>query len=148
MSLNITFYTFSDDPKVANKTLTTVGTATGEFRATVDVLRPTFTVKPDQVGEANYCYIEGLQRYYYITGKRKLTTGLTELSLYCDVRKSFYIELLLNKGIVERNTNNYDMYLLDPRVPIDSRKNLNMYSFSDPFADQTRAVHMQVLGGQ
>ena len=152
-ALSITFYTFEDDPKVANKTLTTVGTTTGPFRATIDVLRPTFTVKPDQVGNANYCYIEGLGRYYYITGHRKLTTGLTELSLYVDVRQSFYSELLANKGVVCRQEENYDMYLKDDKIPVGAKKTLNVYSFSDtPFkgndgvTDSNRVI-MQVLGG-
>lgn len=148
--MNITFYVFSDDPKVANKTLTQTGTATGEFRATVDVLRPTFTVKPEQVGEANYCYIAGLNRYYYITGKRKLTTGLTELSLYVDVRKSFYLELLLNKGIVVKQENNYDMYLPDG-IPVSSKKALSIKKFDTCFTKgslaSNRPVVMLVLGG-
>lgn len=153
MSLSITFYTFTDDPKVANKTLTTVGSTTGEFRATLDVLRPTFTVKPDQVGSANYCYIEGLNRYYYITGHRKLTSGLTELSLYCDVRQSFYTELIANNGIVERQENNYDMYLKDEKIPIGAKKAVSVYTFPNtPFQgkqgnDDYNRVIMQVLGG-
>lgn len=152
-ALTVTFYTFDDDPKVANKTLTTVGTTTGEFRATLDVLRPTFTVKPDQVGSANYCYIEGLGRYYFITGHRKLTSGLTELSLYVDVRQSFYTELLANKGVVKRQENNYDMYLNDDKIPIGAKKTVSVYTFGNtPFKGNTggtdnNRVIMQVLGG-
>lgn len=152
-ALSITFYTFDGDPKVANKTLNTVGSASGTFRASVDVLRPSFIVSSEAVGEANYCYIEGLGRYYYITGKEKVTSALTRLDLYTDVRQSFYAELIANKGIVKRQENNYDMYLNDDAIPIGAKKTVSVYTYPEtPFKgkqgqnDYNRVI-MVVVGG-
>lgn len=152
-ALSITFYTFTDDPKVANKQLTTVGTASGTFRASVDVLRPSFVVTSAPVGNANYCYIEGLNRYYYITGVEKLTNGLTLIRLYVDVRQSFYSQLIANKGIVKRQENNYDMYLNDDAIPIGAKKTVSVYTYPEtPFkgkqgSDDFNRVIMVVVGG-
>ena len=149
--MNITLYTTSDDPIVANKTLTNGVSITGTFRATVDVLRPTFTVEATSVLDVhNYAYISDFGRYYYITAKRYITSNLIELSLYVDVRKSFLLELKLNSGIVVKQENNYDMYLPD-NIPVSSKKALSIKKFSTCFTKgsetKDRPIVMLVLGG-
>lgn len=147
---DIYLYNNHDDPIVADKFLAGLGSTSGEFRATVDVLRPTFTIKSGtDNASANYCELPDFGRYYYITGRRKLTTGLTELSLYCDVRKTFLTQLRGNFGIVERQERNYDMYLNDDKIPTGARKTVSIYTFSDtPFTGgNDNRVIMRVLGG-
>lgn len=150
--MNITLYTVADDPIVADKTLSGGAAVTGEFRATADVLRPTFTLSASSVQNVhNYAYIPDFGRYYYITGKRYITTGLIELLLYVDVRKSFLLELKLNSGIVDRQENNYDMYLPDNSIPISAKKALQIKKFDTCFTkgseSVSRPVVMLVLGG-
>lgn len=148
--MNITLYTNSDDPLVANKTLTGGASITGTFRATADVLRPTFTVSASSVlSTHNYAYIPDFGRYYYITAKRFITSDLLELSLYVDVRRTFQLELKLNSGVVSRNKDNYDMYLPDGMIPVGAHKTTNVYKFADtPFkGGNDNRVVMLVLGG-
>ena len=152
--LSITYYNMTSDPIVANKTLTSVGSANGTFRAGVDVLRPRFIVDAGSCPDnCNYVYIVGLGRYYYVTGRNKLTSGLEELQLYVDVRKSFLTELKASSGIAQRNENNYNMYLPDG-VPVSAKKALAIKKFSDtPFTNAStlqnpRYVCMLVFGGK
>lgn len=152
--MNITLYTVTDDPLVADKTLGTGSQMTGTFRASVDVLTPTFTIDASMFSaNFNYAYLPDFGRYYYITRKRHVTTDLLELSLRVDVRKSFLTELLTNKGVVKRQENNYDMYLNDDKIPIGAKKTVSIYTFGNtPFKGNTggtdnNRVIMQVLGG-
>ena len=151
--MNITLYTVADDPIVADKTLGTGSQMTGTFRASVDVLTPTFTIDASLYSaNYNYAYLPDFGRYYYITKKRHVTTDLLELSLRVDVRKSFLTELRANKGILTRQENNYDMYLPDPSIPTSSKKALNIMKFPyTPFIkgsiDTNRPIIMLVLGG-
>lgn len=154
--MNIVLYTTHDEPIKANKTLSAVATLTGSFRATADVLRPVFvaTVSSNaNVRAANYAYIADFGRYYYITEKKYVTSELVELTLYVDVYKSFYTELLTQTGIVDRQENNYNMYLNDG-IPVSAKKALAIKKFSStPFTnfsttEAPRYVCMLVLGGK
>lgn len=147
--LSITYYNMTSDPIVANKTLTSVGSANGTFRAGVDVLRPRFGVDAGSCPDnCNYVYIVGLGRYYYVTGRNKLTSGLEELQLYVDVRKSFLTELKACSGIVERNTNNYDMYLPDSMIPVSAKRATSCYKFTNtPFISAPSSIILIAMGG-
>ncbi len=148
--MDIYFYNNHDDPIVADKFISGLGSATGSFRATVDVLEPDFVISSESDNlSANYCEIPDFGRYYYITGRDKQTTGLTRLHLRVDVRKSFLTQLLGNFGIVARQERNYDMYLNDEQIPVGARKTLSVYTFSNtPFTGgNNNNVVMRVLGG-
>ena len=132
--VNVTLYYNADKNIVAQKHLTSIGSFSGDFRATADVLRPTLIIEGEVSTSANYVYIPDFHRYYYISERREITKDLTEFALYVDVRKSFYNNLLSNRGIVARNTNNYNMYLADNKIPISARKAVAIQKFSStPF---------------
>lgn len=151
MGFTVNLMANTDDLLVANKTLSTIKSTSGDFRETVDWLNPTFKISctSAEIGASNYleCQAGGVNRYYHIVGAAAITTDLYSVTCKADLRKTAYYSILGASGIVCRQTNNYDMYLPDGRIPVDARKNLNTYTFSDPFAGETRAVHMQVLGG-
>lgn len=147
--VEVTLYYNADKNIVAQKHLTPEGTCTGDFRATADVLRPTLVLQGTVPASVNYVYIPDFRRYYYVSERREITKDLTQLMLYVDVRKSFYNNLIANKGIVARNTNNYNMYLPDNRIPISARKALSIKKFTGdgPFAAGAKSISMTVFGG-
>ncbi len=142
---------------VVDKALTPVATYNGTFRETVDNLRPTFILQGDVAANVNYAYIPAFGRFYYVTDRKEVTKDLTELSLYTDVRKSFATQLYAAKGIVQRNSQNYDMYLNDPRIPVSAHKTVSIRNFpSTPFLNSNPitgggnyycSVSMLVFGG-
>lgn len=149
--VDVTLYYNADKTIVAQKHLTSIGSYSGDFRATADVLRPTLIIQGEISISANYVYIPDFRRYYYISERREITKDLTEFSLYVDVRKSFYNNLMSNKGIVARNTNNYNMYLRDDKIPIGARKAVAVKQIGSVVSPGTSAAHpsvvMLVLGG-
>lgn len=134
---------------VVNKSLSTIASLSGDFRATVDALRPTIIVDGAVASNVNYAYIPDFGRYYYVTDRQELTKDLTELSLYTDVLKSFATQLANASGIVKRNENNYDMYLDDNKIPISARKAIAIRRFSgtSPFGATARSISLTVFGG-
>ena len=145
--VDVTLYYNADKNIVAQKHLTSIGSFTGDFRATADVLRPTLMIEGEVSTSANYVYIPDFHRYYYISERREITKDLTEFSLYVDVRKSFYNNLMANKGIVARNEHNYNTYLRDAKIPVDARKTVAVRKFSSVFGAANPCVVMLVLGG-
>lgn len=148
--MNITLYNNQSSRVVADKTLVPVGYSSGTFRATADVLRPVFQLDVGGVPDScNYVGITDFGRFYYVTERRMITTNIVELQLEVDVRKSFLDEFKANRGIVDRQTNNYDAYLKDEKIPIGAKKALAVRSFPQtPFeGGNSNRVVMLVLGG-
>ena len=146
--VNIVFYNNASKDLVVDKVLTPVLSTQGDFRATVDALRPTVMVEGAIPANANYAYIADFGRFYYVTDRNYITKDLCNLSLYTDVRKSFATQLANAKGIVQRNTEIYDMYLNDPKVPVGAHKALAVKKFgSTPFSGG-KCVAILVMGGR
>ena len=93
MAVAITLMNNASKDIVLNKSLSTIATLSGEFRATVDALRPTIIVDGAVASNVNYAYIADFGRYYYVADRQELTKDLTELSLYTDVLQSFATQL-------------------------------------------------------
>lgn len=97
---------------------------------------------------ANYCYISEFGRYYYITDKTCDVNGLWTIALKVDVLKSFASSIDDLKGIVQRQKDNYDMYLRDSMIPVSARKTVAVRKFTNVFGDNNSpCVLMLVLGG-
>ncbi len=136
-AIDINLYNNTSKDLVVDKSLTPITTLSGTFRSTVDELRPTFIAQGTIARNVNYAYIPAFGRFYYVTDRKEVTKDLTELSLYVDVRKSFATQLANARGIVERNTTLYDMYLNDPKIPVGAHKALAIKKFgSTPFGNR------------
>lgn len=146
-AISINLYNNASKDLVVNKTLTPITTLSGTFRTTVDELRPTFIAQGEIAQNVNYAYIAEFGRYYYVTDRKEVSKDLTELSLYVDVRKSFSTQLANAHGIVQRNSQNYNMYLNDNRIPTGARKIVTVRRLGNLFAERGQGVIMLVLGG-
>lgn len=57
--------------------------------------------------KANYCYIEELERYYFITDIKLLNNGIAELTAKLDVLETFK-NIILNSNAIINNAENYN----------------------------------------
>lgn len=62
---------------------------------------------------ANYCYIDELQRYYYIIDVNAISYNMWELTLKCDVLMTFKEGIRNLVGTVDRQQNKYNGYIPD-----------------------------------
>ena len=114
--MNIKLLTYSEPKKSVKKSYTAVATLTGTMRDALDVVEPVFLVQAStQYDNANAVYCEELGRYYFITGKEWIRTGLFAISCHVDALVTYRSDLLNNSGIISRNSNLFNGYLPDNR---------------------------------
>lgn len=114
--MKIILYNQSNDVRKVSKTL---GTAIAQFpdavaRDSFDVRRGEITiVTSTDISKCNYCYIEELDRYYYITDITIQRNNVWLLSLKCDVLMTFEGGIRALNGTVDRQENKYNGYIPD-----------------------------------
>lgn len=142
---------YTDSPNnMLEKNYTVVGGYSGTMRAAISALRPVIDVEIEDattsVMNANYAYIQTFNRFYFIRNKTALNNKLWRFELETDVLMSFRQEIGQLEAVVERQTDNYDMYLSDPKIPVDCRKAISYRKFpQSPFG--LPYITMIVLGG-
>lgn len=143
---------YTDDPNnQLNKSVEYISEYSGAVaRVNVSVETPVLILEESvsNIISANYCYIAEFGRYYYITDKTCDVNGLWTIALKVDVLKSFASSIDDLKGIVQRQKDNYDMYLRDTMIPVSARKTVAVRKFNNVFGDNNSpCVLMLVLGG-
>lgn len=116
--MNVKFYKNLSDKIVVDKNIKQIGNtiSTAVFKEDISVTEPVFTLKDYSSfnpATANYCYIDSLDRYYYITDIVILTPEIFEIHCHVDVLMSFKSGIRSNSAIISRQQSNYDYYLQD-----------------------------------
>ena len=142
---------YTDSPNnMLEKNYTVVDGFSGTMRAAISALRPVIDVEigdaTTSIMNANYAYIQTFDRFYFIRNKTALNNGLWRFELEMDVLTSFSKDIKNLKAVVERQTNNYDMYLPDPMIPTDCRKTVSYREFPNSHFGLPY-LSMVVLGG-
>ena len=107
----------SSEPIAINKTLSDMLDLQGTLRDGSSIVDPVILIE-DTVGlaalnVANYMTIPSFGRSYFIGDIVSVRNGLVQISGHTDVLSSFKGDLLLNKGIIFRQENNWNLYLND-----------------------------------
>ncbi len=114
--MNITLYQNKSDPRVVSKDITSATSLsyTGTARDVFDVMGGDITIAtPTDISHFNYCYIQEVGRYYYITDIKILRDGVWALSLKIDVLMTYAAGIRSLTGTVDRNTNIGNGYIPD-----------------------------------
>lgn len=99
----VTFYRNLSDDLVINKTLERVGDLNFNFKTPrVDVSNPVLVVSRSKVSDdSNYCYIDGLKRYYFIEDSEVVSSKLIRLSLAVDVLETYKDKILTQECTIQ-----------------------------------------------
>lgn len=123
----------------------------GTMRASISALKPVIDVEISNtlgIMQANYAYIQEFGKFYFIRNKTNVLNDLWRFELEEDVLMTYQGDILNTNGVVERQKDNYDMYLPDQKIPVDCRKAVSYRKFSNsttPF--NLTSITMMVLGG-
>lgn len=94
----------------------------------------------------NYCYLVEFDRFYYLENV-DFNEGQYFTNWHVDVLMSFKDDILKNKALVQRNTNNYDLYMQDNEFKLEQLTNDRYLKFSTtPFSRNRETFVMGVLG--
>lgn len=117
MSFNVKIQRMSSEPIKINKEVNTLLSLQGYLRDGSSIIDPVILIE-DSVGlgtlnVANYMEIPTFGRKYFIGDIVSIRTGLIQISGHVDVLSSFSGDLLLNKGIIFRQEDDWNLYLND-----------------------------------
>lgn len=103
-----TFYNYDSEFNKLNKTLENGLELNITLKDITEVINPILLIKSNNNFNYNYCYIDKLERYYFIDKKEIVTNDLIKLYLNVDVLMSYKQDILnANANIME--TDNTDV---------------------------------------
>lgn len=109
----ILYYNDSEKIKL-DKELTQIGTIEGRLFQNTSITKPAIMFDLDTtVFSANYLYIPQFNRYYFITDVVNVSANKWQIQARVDVLTSFKSAIRENTAIIERQENEYNLYLDD-----------------------------------
>lgn len=134
--MTITLYYNASEKNKVTKTLTQKQSYSGTLKAETSVLDPViiFEADLDDITECNYMSITEFGRSYFINDIRSLRNGIVEVSAHVDVLSSFKDELLLNKAIIHKQEQKWNLYLNDGSFKMYQNPNVVTKEFPQGFS--------------
>lgn len=109
----ILYYNDSEKIKL-DKELRQIGTIEGRLFQNTSITKPSIMFDLDTtVFSANYLYIPQFNRYYFITDVVNVSANKWQIQARVDVLTSFKSTIRENTAIIERQENEYNLYLDD-----------------------------------
>lgn len=113
--MNVIFYTNKSDRNRPVKNLAQVATKNLELKGDCSLATPTFIITGDAADYAfcNYFYVPDFHRYYFADPVTSNPGGLLTISGSCDVLSSAWPYVKDLECVLDRQENNYNVYLND-----------------------------------
>lgn len=123
MAYTVSFGTCTKRVNSTSRSYTQVVSASCLLKESTDILRPTFSLSAQTIGDAlltcNYMYVAAFGRYYWITGIQFIH-GSWYVSGDVDVLASYKTEIGNTTAYVLRAASQYDEYIPDNLFPMES----------------------------
>ena len=127
----ILYYNDSEKIKL-DKDLTQIGTIEGRLFQNTSITKPSIMFDLDTpVFSANYLYIPQFNRYYFITDVVNVSANKWQIQARVDVLTSFKSAIRENTAIIERQENEYNLYLDDKYYRAYQNEDIQYKKFSD-----------------
>lgn len=123
-------YKNNSENNVIDKDIVNETVINGYSRSVVDMLNPVIELAGIELNEFNYCYVQELQRYYYIENITISPNGVYKLSLQVDVLKTYKDDILASSGLITKNQL-YNPYTGE--MDVEARYTLTKHEFSNGF---------------
>lgn len=133
--INIKFYWNQSENNRLNKEIHPTYSYDGIIKEDTSIINPSILIEQhiQNLGGANYMYIESLGRYYYIDDMVSVSYTLTEVHAHVDVLMSFKDYIISNGGIVKRSQNDWNLYLNDGSFKVYQYRTYSTYQFPNAF---------------
>lgn len=118
-TFNIELYQNSAEVNRVDKEdyLAPVGSLIGALREECSMLTPSIVYQSESVPTFNYVYIPIFNRYYFVTSLSSVSKNIWRMELNCDVLMTYKNEILLLKGVIGRQENKFNDFLVDDKLP-------------------------------
>lgn len=143
----VTLYANTSNPNVITKSITKLADVLCDFKKPVDVENPEIYISAtDAYDTCNYIYISEFGRYYF--AKAVVGTGQT-ITYQCvsDPLMSFASAIKSSPAVVSRNPWHFNLYLPDPKLPIEARTASAIINFpNNPFNGKNNCYILTTVG--
>lgn len=141
-------FVFDGNPNEVNKTLTEQETVTGLLNASFDILNPVLKFRTGTPVSFNYCYINELQRYYFVKDVAQ-EGDMCTVRLNVDVLYTYRDKILQATGTMT-NGEDSNRYSSNRSKNYDLRPILKQLEFDldKSFADTGKIVMVTIKGNK
>lgn len=128
--MNITLMINSSEKNKIGKLLTTVDTLEGSIKEISSIINPIILIEYNNPTAFNYVYIDIFRRYYFVKDIVVVRNNLLRISLTVDVLQSFMSDILAQNVVIDKSSNDYDLYLLDENLLTLVKTKTDIINFS------------------
>lgn len=148
MSYTIKIYINSSGPDYFDKNLSGETSVDCELKAPVDIENPTIYIAAGAAyDQYNYCYIAEFGRYYFMTPVAGTAQTIT-FECKSDPLMSFKAAIRDCPAVISRNPWHWDLYLPDPKLPVETRTLSAVIKFPEDYFKGTNNCYiLTTLGG-
>lgn len=136
--MNIDLILNNSEPERVTKDLQTLATLTGSLKEGTSVINPTIMLEGSpatvqQIVTSNYLHISDFGRYYFIRDISSVRTNLWEVSCHVDVLQTYADQIKAQTAIIQRQENNWNLYLNDGSFKVYQNPNVLTKPFPSGF---------------
>lgn len=140
--MQLTLYKTTDVPNQLVKNLSPVGGyIEGNLKGPCDIINPVITVQLNAFpSTVNYAYVEEFNRYYFVTNIICEINGLYTLEMQVDPLVTWRTALQSKYAVIERQENEYNLYLQDPAFRTEQKTRTQIMKFPSGFGQTPEIV--------
>lgn len=128
------------------KNLNNVIEMQGDLKQNTSLIKPTFIFNTESMFDSNYIVVEEFKRSYFIENITAIRGKLWEVECSVDVLSSFRDAILNNTVIVDRQENNWNLYLNDDSFKCYQNPHIIQKEFPLGFNTQINSYVLLVAG--
>lgn len=115
MSITIKLLTNKSNKNELIKSTEEIIVLNGIFKEETSIINPILIIETgaDNIKNVNYIHILEFNRYYFVNEITTIRNNLWELNCHVDVLSSFADEIKENEAIINRQENNWNLFLND-----------------------------------
>ena len=142
--MNLTLYRINDDKNVINKTLENGLVIPINLKRDVNILFPNLVLKTIdgvELRNYNYCFIDVLQRFYFIDSVQSMNNLLWQLNLTCDVIETYKSDVLSSNAVYKISSKAGDYGVIE----VDASSVVQSYSESNKAITFERSILLSTV---
>lgn len=130
-----------------DKTLTTLATMTGTLRKSSSLLKPSIEIagNGENMTTCNYITIPEFNRKYFVVNVTSLRENFWQIDCRVDVLTTYANEIKLQRAVIKRQENAWNMYLNDGTFKTYQNPNIVTKNFPTGFSNPS--FMLAVAGG-
>lgn len=133
MSFSIGLGYNSSEHNALNKNINFIATVSGVLRESSSIINPDilFEGNIEAIANCNYMKIPTFGRSYFIDNIESVRNNLFRIKAHVDVLETYKDQIKNVRGVVGRNAEEYDKYLIDNKIASENKRDIKTTKFGN-----------------